>query len=211
VVPGYGRLKQGNQTPDRPMTELFVVELSSWIIQDGNYGEFARGDQAAFALEFYASHELVTFEPEGTPMPSLINAGAPLYKASGQVVHVADDWWAIDVGIAIFREETPPYSVRPGSWIRGAVHVGIDPFFYFERLAVQPDAPALIYDWTIEKIEMQTAPWIEVRPRLMERDPERLGWKEIDRTDAWKDDGGHAQYLLHCKRLPTPARRTLHR
>jgi hypothetical protein len=193
------------------MTGLLAVGLSSWIIQDGNYGEFARGDQAAFAVEFYGSHELATFTPEDTPMFSLINAGAPLHRVSGQVVHVADDWWAIDVGMVIFRTEMPPRNVRPGSWIHGAVELGIDPFFYFERIATQPDAPALIYDWTIEKIEMQTAPLIEVRPRLMERDPERLGWKEIDRTDAWNDDGGRAEYVLHCKRFPVPARRTLHR
>ncbi|HYW59089.1 MAG TPA: hypothetical protein VE909_01095, partial [Xanthobacteraceae bacterium] len=86
-------------------------------------------------------------------------------------------------------------------WVRGEIFIGIDPFFYFERLAREPDAPALIYDWEIEKIEMQTAPFIEVRPRLRERDPARLGWTEIAETDAWKDDGGLADYVLHCRRL----------
>jgi hypothetical protein len=35
------------------MTDLLVVGLSSWIIQDGNYGNFSRGADAAFALEFH--------------------------------------------------------------------------------------------------------------------------------------------------------------
>jgi hypothetical protein len=92
--------------------------------------------------------------------------------------------------------------------VRGEVLIEVDPFFYFERLAHEADAPALIHDWTIEKIEMQTAPFIEVRPRRRERDPARLGWKEIAKTDAWNDDGGLAEYLLHCVRQDGPAQRT---
>jgi hypothetical protein len=79
-----------------------------------------------------------------------------------------------------------------GSWISGEISIGIDPFDYFERLAREPDAPCLIYDWQIEKIERRMG----------------LGWSEIDKTDAWKDDRGLAEYLLHCKRLDGPPRRT---
>jgi len=121
---------------------------------------------------------------------------------------MADDWWAIDVGILAFREERPPANVRQGSWLRGSAYIGIDPFFYFERLARQSGAPALIYDWKIVKIEVQTAPFIEVKPRVTERDQSLLGWKEIAETNAWDDDGGHAEYLLHCRRISGPARRT---
>ena len=190
------------------MSDLLAVRLASWIIQDGNYGDFKRGDRAAFALEFYASTNLDEVEPETPPMPSLTSAGRALYKALGQVVHIGDDWWALDVGVLIFREEKPPQNVRLGGWMSGDIHVGIDPFFYFESLARQPSAPALIYDWEIEKIEMQTGPFVEVQPRLRKRDPTRLGWSEIDKTDAWEDDGGSADYILHCRRLDRPARRT---
>jgi hypothetical protein len=48
--------------------------------------------------------------------------------------------------------------VRRGGWLRGNVYIGVDPYFYFEQLGHEPGAPALIYDWKIEKIEMQTAP-----------------------------------------------------
>jgi hypothetical protein len=34
------------------MTDTLVVGLHSWIIRDGNYGDFARDTNAAFALEF---------------------------------------------------------------------------------------------------------------------------------------------------------------
>ena len=34
--------------------EKINVGLSSWIIQDGNYEDFAVGQEQRFALEFYA-------------------------------------------------------------------------------------------------------------------------------------------------------------
>jgi hypothetical protein len=193
------------------MAEHLVVGVSSWIIQDGNYGDFSRGDRAAFAIEFYASTEFTAVNPGRRPTRSLIHAGDAQYRTVGQVVHVAEDWWVIDAGTQLYREEKPPPTVQVGNWLEGEISVGVDPFFYFERLASLPDAPPLIYDWTVEKIEMQTAPFIEIRPRMMERDPERLGWKEIASTDAWKDDDGRAEYLIHCKRAEGPARRVLSR
>ncbi len=183
------------------MADRLVVGLSSWIIQDGNYGDFARDTDAAFALEFFASPPLEAFEPPSALFPSLTYIGDAIHEVVAHVVHVAEDWWVVDVGFLAFREEAPPANVRRGNWLRGKAYIGIDPFFYFERLVHQPGAPALIYDWKIEKIDIQTAPWIEVRPRTFERDPAKLGWKEIDRTNAWEDDG---EYILHCVRVGGP-------
>jgi hypothetical protein len=190
------------------MTDHLAVGLASWIIQDGNYDDFRCGDRAAFALEFDSSTKLEEIGSERTPVRSLVSTGGALYKASGQVVHTADDWWAIDVGTLVFREEVPPRNARLGAWMVGEIYVGIDPFFYFERLGRHPDAPALIYDWEIKKIEMQTAPRIEVQPRLFKRDPALLGWREIEKTNGWQDDGGCADYVHNCRRLEGPARRT---
>jgi hypothetical protein len=187
--------------PETLMTDVLVVGLDSWIIEDGNYGNFAGDAEVAFALEFHATLPLEEVEPNPILAPFLTRIGNADYEALGQVVHVADDWWVINVGILAFREEKPQANVRQGSWLRGKIFIGIDPFFYFERLAHQPSAPALIYDWKIEKIEVQTAPLIEVRPQVMARDPAQLGWKEIVETNAWQDAG---KYLLHCSRLDGP-------
>jgi hypothetical protein len=62
-------------------------------------------------------------------------------------------------------------------------------------------AHAQIYDWKIERIEIQTALLIEVWPRVLERDPAKLGWKDILKTNAWKDEG---EYLIHCNRIGGP-------
>ena len=189
------------------MTDRLVIGLHSWVIQDGNYGDFAGDAEAAFALEFYAWPPLEVFEPASASSPSLTRVEDASYEVVGRVAYVAEDWWVIDAGVLAFREEVPPPNVRQGSWLRGKVRIDIDPFFYFERLGHQPNAPALVYDWKIEKIDIQTAPFIEVEPRKFERDPAKLGWKEIDKTDAWED---HGEYLLHCVRVggPRPPRST---
>ena len=183
------------------MTGHPVVGLSSWVIQDGNYGDFAQGENTAFAIEFYAGSALEEFEPNPAASPSLTHLGNACHAASGQVVHVAEDWWAIDVGILAFRQEIPPAHVKSGAWLRGEMYVGVDPFFYFEELGHRPGAPALIYDWNIERVYVQTAPLDGVRHRIMVRDPAKLGWKEIAETKAWEDEG---EYLLHCVRLDGP-------
>jgi hypothetical protein len=191
-----------------------IVGLSSWIIQDGNYPDFERNQQTAFALEFYPAENLQVSESQAAPSLSLINSSAwsALYNAIGRVVHVADDWWVVDFGLLAFREDkSRKHKFRPGDRVRGEISFGIDPFFYFERLARQDGAPALIYGWTITKIEMQTAPRIETKPKYFERDPQLLGWREIEKTDAWQDDDRSAEYLLHCRRAQASPRHSLHR
>ena len=191
------------------MIDLLVIGLNAWIIQDGNYTNFASGSKATFALEFYASAELNEVEPKSSTQPLLVNIEAAHYEALGRVVYVAEDWWAIDVGtVVLFREEKPPVNLRLGNWVSGEIYVGIDPFSYFETLAYRPNAPALIHDWRIDKIEMQTAPFIK-RGRTITRDTAQLGWKEIAQTNAWADDDGNAEYVLHCRRVSSTGRRTL--
>ena len=180
------------------IADTLVVGLHSWIIQDGNYGDFTRDTTAAFALEFYASSPLEIFESNPKPVTALIHICDADYEAVGHVIHVADHWWVIDVGVLVFQEAEPPANARQGSWLRGKISIGIDPFFYFERLAHQPGAPAQVYDWKIERIEVQTAPLIEVKPRVLERDPTKLGWRDVIETNAWEDEG---EYLHHCNRI----------
>ncbi len=183
------------------MADTLVVGLHSWIIQDGNYGDFARDTNAAFALEFYASAPLEVFELNSSAAPTLTRIRDADYEVIGQVTHVVHDWWVVDVGVLVFWKGDRPATLRPGSWLRGQISIGIDPFFYFEQLAHQPGAPALVYDWKIERIEVQTAPLIEVKPGVLERDATKLDWKDILKTNAWDDDG---EYLLYCTRLGGP-------
>ena len=81
------------------------------------------------------------------------------------------------------------------------MHLGVDPFDYFESLHELPDFPPLIYTWRIERIELNTTPWLESSSRVIVRDATRQSWLEVAETHAWEDDGGYASYLLDCVRL----------
>ncbi len=62
--------------------------------------------------------------------------------------------------------------------------------------------PPAVYAWTITGIWRQTAPYIPdpaSGDNWLKRDPERAGWAWLDRTDAWSDDDGHAEYVLRCR------------
>ena len=82
--------------------------------------------------------------------------------------------------------------------MRGDVTLGIDHFSYFERLSRETDAPALIYKWVINEIEILTAPLVKLESGLMVRDQSKWGWKSISKTNAWKDDGKAAEYVFTC-------------
>jgi hypothetical protein len=187
------------------MEKSLIIGLSSWIIQDGNYSDFKRGDHSAFALEFHVPSGLSVIEGSGTAV-SFEHLHDGTYQIVGKVIHVRDcEWWAIDVGVLMYQAGRPPPDADEGSWVEGEAYVGVDHFAYMERFSRHHTAPGLIYDWSIQKIEIQTAPFVKVDERQMVRDPKHWGWREVDATDAWKD--GVADYLLHCERLDNPPRR----
>jgi len=185
------------------MIEVLTIALDSWVIQDGNYGEFQTGDVEKFALEFGTRDRALALAP---PAPAPEPAGPSIkpvadatYRIRAPIVYLAPTWWVIDIGIPVYQEHVPPVGAALGQWVQGEISLGIDPFFYFERLSQLPGAPPLIFEWVIDAIDMQTAPFIETRPGLRERDRSRRGWKRIAQTEAWRDDDGNAEYLLHCK------------
>jgi hypothetical protein len=195
-------------TPERLGTNsavpvTWVIGLDSWIVQDGNYDDFSRGQNASFALEFYPGPVTVV----GSANPTASHLGGGRYSVEGQVVFAGEGAWVLDCGVYVYEQHPPPAGVVEGGSVRGEVSLGVDPFFYFEELAKLPGIPPLVYRWHIERIELDLAPWIEVGPRALARDPSRLGWKDVEATDSWNDDGGSAHYLLHSRLLDRPASR----
>jgi hypothetical protein len=175
-----------------------IVGAPSWVINDGNYKDFKRGDLRPFAVQFYAPNPLDIAENRLPVSQESIDRNR--YRILNKVSHVFSDWWVIEInGVQCFTQQRPPLGVQPGDCVRGEIALGIDPYFYVERLSHQPNAPALIYNWRLQKIEIQTAPFITVdRGRV--RDHTLLGWREIDETQAALDDGGLAEYVFHCDR-----------
>ena len=194
-----------NSPPGRTsaVDAAWVIGLDSWIVQDGNYRDFSEGQDAAFAVEFFPGELGVI---RGTN-PTASHLGGNRYRIEGQVVFASARAWVLDCGICMYEEHPPPTGVAVGAFVEGEVCLGVDPFFYYEELAKLPDMPPLVYGWHIARIELDLAPWIEVKPRTFERDTTRPGWKDVDATDAWNDDGGNAHYLLHSRLLDRPATR----
>lgn len=191
-------LASGVKQHTGPMQRV-AVGVDSWIIQDGNYGDFATGDSQKFALEF-GGKGLAPSAKKGRNA-QLLNTS--IYRIRAEVVFVHPKVWVIDFGVRAFWESEPPSFAEAGSWIEGDVFVGIDPFFYTEYLRKLPDMPNLYYEWKIMAISRDDTPWLSrVNERggtTLSRDLTRERWSEVPRTAAWDDDGGRSSYVLQCE------------
>ena len=180
---------------------MLQIGLSSWIIQDGNYGEFEAKREYRFALEFYP-HELV-FDPSPISAPRLTAVGNDLYDAKGRIIFKSKSAWVIDFGVPAFQETKPPSWSRVGTSVSGRISLGIDPFFYFETLKSQKGMPNLFRQWFVHRILLETTPWREETDatgrKVLSRDNTQESFIEVAATNAWSHDGGHAQYILECE------------
>ena len=179
------------------------VGLSSWIVQDGNYGDFESGKSYRFALEFYP-HEFARCQA-GSPL--LRHTAGGMHEARGNIVRATKSHWVVDFGVPAFQNSKPPRWVKAGRSVQGTVYIGVDPFFYFEVLKDEPGMPDLFRTWQVRRILLETTPWRETTDasgrRVIARAEVPPTFIEVPRTDAWKDDDGRAAYVLECE--PEPA------
>jgi hypothetical protein len=105
--------------------------------------------------------------------------------------------------VPAFQESAPPSWANPGATISGEIYVGIDPFFYLERLKDEPGMPNLFRDWIVRRILLETTPWVESKDskgrRLLTRAELDPSFVDVRQTDAWNDDHGHGHYVLECE------------
>ncbi len=177
------------------------IGLSAWIIQDGNYPDFEAGQVAEFALEFYPEN-IRGGRADSKTAKAL---GEAKYEINSQIVFLTSNVWVLDFGLRAFQESAPPKNLRVGDFIAAEIYLGIDPFFYFERLNRVPGIPPLVYSWKVESINQQTAPCIETQDasgrKILIRDKTKQGYKGLRVTNAWKDDDGHGEYVLDSRLL----------
>jgi hypothetical protein len=190
------------------MSEPLRIGLDAWVIQDGNYGDFGRGQRRAFALEFHPALPLAARYPDAPLERRITWRKANRYEVRAVVTHAAPDWWVMDAGIELYSTTSLP-PCAPGASVKGEIHISIDHFGYFESWAKAEDAPALIHDWHIDRVELETTPWLEPRPRYFERDATREAWRDVPATKAWNHDGGRANYILTATRLSAHGRHSL--
>ncbi|MYM66476.1 hypothetical protein GTP45_06450 [Pseudoduganella sp. FT55W] len=175
------------------------IGMNSWIIKDGNYGDFSVGDKNTFALEFCGGG-FTKSEKRAIKLELIKNS---CYRFCGKVIYVRPNVWVIDVGVKAFWESSPPEFISVGDWIEGEIFLGIDPFFYKDYLYKEDGIQNLSYSWAIKRIERNATPWLmTLNPRggkLLTRDDRQEHWVDTNSTDAWEDDNGRADYVLHVE------------
>jgi hypothetical protein len=182
-------------------------------MQDGNYPDFEVGQTVEFALEFWLPKGVFAQASGGEMSP--INLGDGLYDTVAEVVLETAQVTILDIGILVYRQTTSLQPLPQGPRLAVQLRLGVDPFSYFESLSKSGDVLPLVYSWKIISILRQTAPFVDCGPgespigrKVRVRDPQRIGYEEILKTDAWHDDGGNAEYLLRCDLLPIAPKRT---
>jgi hypothetical protein len=184
----------------KTMTSL-NIGVDSWIIQDGNYGDFSVGQLASFALEFYPQ----SLKPSQSKSLAFTNVRGCRYRIRGEVVFCQNGVWVLNTGFLAYQQGEPPDYVSQHSWVEGDVNIGIDPFMYFEDLKNRSGIPTLTYSVSVEKILLETTPWLtkvdESGREIWWRDEQDESYQEIEKMDAWKDDNGHASYVLECSEM----------
>lgn len=186
----------------------WTLGLAGWVIQDGDFVDVEKGQELSFRIEISPAPAWTAATGFDTTL-----ASSPLDGSArefvGELVFVNEEFWVMDVGTLVCGvgelplvyagRETPDVRVgdrfvRDGSFLVLAVAIDVN----FEG------APAHRYQWRIDRIELETTPWIEVEPRSWKRDPGNVSHREVDRTDAWRDDPYMPEYLLHCSLLSGP-------
>ncbi|MBB5510841.1 hypothetical protein [Paraburkholderia atlantica] len=179
-----------------------IVGLNSWIIQDGNYGDFRVGESYNLALEFNGPALMLS----STRLRQCKRRHASYYNVIAEVIFATPEVWVIDFGIKVFCEAMPPRFVSSGDWVEGEIWIGVDPFFYKDRLHRIAGMPDLFTDWLVTRVQLETTPWVEDasegRMRLM-RNIEHDSWVDKEATDAWTDDEGRGDYLLSLSKSAT--------
>lgn len=184
---------------------VWTIGLDPWIVQDGNYGEFAVDDVRDFALEFWADAVSVTGSRERSP----VHLGGRRYRVQAPVLFVEGKMWMIDAGVLAYCDAGTPEGIAEGTWLSGEIVLGIDPFLYVDRYAAHPRVPDAVHTWRIAAIRERTAP---TPPPGVYLTPEEMDWtvREVRETDAWNEPGDKVvEYDLVCELLDVRAKRRL--
>jgi hypothetical protein len=131
------------------------------VIHDGNYSDCAVGQEAQLATEFYKDpSDTISECRDPVSVTYLVDSK---YEVVAEVVLQSKELTILDIGVLIYQERGSEFlALKAGTRIRTTPSLGVDPFFYFERLAKIVRVPPLIYSWKIRSILRQTAPYVEV-------------------------------------------------
>jgi hypothetical protein len=202
---------------DHAPTEWYIG-LENWVLQDGNYTDFAVGQRRQFALEFSYDRSARLQLSEATERTARYSGRGNVYVVRGELIRdgsgPAPHGFVLDFGLKAYDNWMVLDDLEPpsaGSWLEGEITLFVDPFEYMDRLANQKGMPPLIQTWEILGIEKDISPTIQVEygdPRyfgpdegpMRIADPERELYESVERTRMRED--GPGWYQLRCALLP---------
>lgn len=189
------------------------IGLEPWIVQDGHYDDFRRGTTECFALEFYAPRELT---PTAVRERRADHIGSCRYRVVAAVVHATPAMWVIDFGVRAYVQGAAPPEIGVGDWVEGEIYLGIDHFAYMEHLHLTPNAPPLIYTWSVERVLEESGTYEEEtielagRPTVVQAvDTTRVTTREVEETDSSNvtyRGSMFLHYVLRCRLAGPPGR-----
>jgi hypothetical protein len=181
------------------------VYMHSWIVGDGNYSDFCEEETRQFALEFWAPGLLARSQLQEK---SFAKGDRYTYGINARVAFSSPDILVIDFGLLAYSESSTDLQLgfKEGDYVTGQVALGVDPFFYFERLSKLQDVPALIYEWRIDSIEQETTPFMigEVCGRAgYVRDESKTSFAQVGSTSEFISNPNDVapSYVLNCTKL----------
>src|SRR6476620_6834569 len=86
----------------------WAIGVAGWIIQDGNYEDFAVDDSVGFAVEAFA-HTFATINGDRPPSADRVTEHETLYDFEGRLLYAREQSWILDIGILVYgnREDLP--------------------------------------------------------------------------------------------------------
>ncbi len=182
---------------------------------DGPYDDVKLGQIVEFEIGFNA-HSL---EPTTQTEKSTISLGNAEYMFVSEVSYITkhENFLCIlDLGFKVGGGYRDLKDVSAGSYLIGQATLFVDDENYWYKLRDDPNYPPLVYTWQINRILLNTTPYIPVITpggnKTQERDASRQSYLELDKTDVWEDGkkyGVFPSYVLHCTLLDIPPKYTL--
>ena len=173
----------------------WLIHLPGWIIEDGNYEDFAVEERRKFALEFI--DEGLRDVQVGVRSAVATDGG---YDVTAQIANAAKGLVLIDFGLLAYSDGGPRWR-KAGRWVAGPVSLSVDCFSYFETHGRRRGIPPAVYTWTISGLWHDTAQLIRKPGFRVERDA-GLGYLPVGRTGDVK---GYANYVMRCRLEDEPA------
>jgi hypothetical protein len=112
---------------DQTKPPVWNIGLGVWIIQDGNYSDFAVGQMAQFAVEFYRK-PTDGISQTSHPISTTLQKDS-IYEVVAEKALQTEDLTILDIGVIVFREhDRNDESSLQGNRFRTKIYLGIDPY-----------------------------------------------------------------------------------